>query len=128
MIFVRSETLRNARANAHNSEFSGKKLRLYTGPMPVAGEAITTQTLLFEADIPTPAGTVGAGIFEMADLEELALDDGLAEFLRIADGGTSDFIMDCDAGAEGSGAAAIISPQNIYAGGLVRIRFKLTEP
>jgi len=131
VIFVRSEALRNARAESHNTAFSGGKLRLYTGPMPVAGEAITTQTLLFEADIPSPAGTVAAGEFEMETLEDTVLADGQVAFLRI-NNSSGNFVMDCDAGAasdppQPTDPAAIVSPQQVYAGGSIRVRFKLIE-
>lgn len=129
MILTRSATLRDARAQVHVTAFSGGQIAFYDGTMPTAGEAVSTQTKLVEIAIPNPAGAVAEGAFVLAaNLEAMAVSDGVVTWARITDS-TGAWLMDMDAGPTGSGAAIIVSPAQIYAGGTLRIeRLRLIEP
>lgn len=71
----------------------------------------------------TPAGTVDdvTGALSLAQLEDgLMLTGGAATWCRVFSGaGVACF--DMDAGVAGSGAEAIFSATNLYAGGLLRL-------
>lgn len=128
MILATSAAYKAARAQVHAVLLSGGSARLYTGTMPAGGEAVTDQILLAAFDLPDPAGAVVEGAFALAVVEAMAAAEGLAAWLRLlaADGA---WVMDMDAGVTGSGAAAIVSPASLYAGGTVRIeRLRLIEP
>ncbi len=129
MIVKRSLSLKNARANAHLSAFNGGLIGFYDGAMPTDGEAITTQTLLCTIALPTPSGTVDAGVFALApNLEAMVLVQGIPTWCRITDS-ASDWVQDMDVGIDGSGAAVIVTPGTLYAGGSLRIeRLRLIEP
>lgn len=129
MILTRSATLRDARAQVHVTAFSGGQIAFYDGTMPTAGEAVSTQTKLVEIAIPNPAGAVAEGAFVLAaNLEAMAVSDGVVTWARITDS-TGAWLMDMDAGPTGSGAAIIVSPAQLYAGGTARIeRLRLIEP
>lgn len=129
MILTRSSALRDARAQVHVTALSGGKIALYDGAMPAAGEAVTTQVKLVEITLPNPAGVVDAGVFVLTVPQEaMAASDGIATWARLTDS-TGAWLMDMDAGATGSGAAIIVSPAQLYAGGTMRIeRLRLIEP
>lgn len=130
MILRRSTALKNLRAQAHVVALAGGTLLIYDGAMPATGGGeITDQVLLASFVLPDPAGTVEAGVFALgAVADELAAADGTATWVRVLDA-ASGWLMDLDAGGSGSGAAIIISPAQLYAGGIVRIeRLRLIEP
>lgn len=129
MIIYRNSDIKTARAQIHADALSGGKMRLYTGTMPINGGAITTETLLIELPFATPAGVVSNGAFVLdAPIEGIAIADGVATWARILSS-ADDWVMDLDAGASGSGAAIVVNPQQIYAGGTIRInQFSLNEP
>jgi hypothetical protein len=130
VILRRSTALKNLRAQAHVVALAGGALLIYDGAMPaVGGDAITNQVLLAEFALPDPPGTVDAGVFTLAAVADVqATADGVAVWVRVLAGDDS-WLMDLDAGGTGSGAAIIISPAQLYAGGTVRIdRLRLIEP
>ena len=130
MILRRAAALKNLRAQAHVVALAGGTLLIYDGAMPATGGGeITDQVLLAEFTLPDPAGTVSDGAFALAAVADvMAAHDGVATWVRMQ---TSDdsWLMDLDAGGAGSGAAIIIMPAQLYAGGIVRIeRLRLIEP
>lgn len=129
MILRRSTALRNLRAQAHVAALAGGTLLIYDGVMPADGGEITDQVLLAELALPDPAGSVDAGVFELGEVADvMAAADGTATWVRVLDSDDA-WLMDLDAGGIGSGAAIIISPAQLYAGGTVRIdRLRLIEP
>jgi hypothetical protein len=129
MQIFRSISLRNAAASANIAPFSGGTVNIYTGTMPVSGGAITDQILLVSIPIPDPSGTVFGGEFILdTPIEAMAVASGLAGWCRILDV-TLNQLLDADAGEVGGGAAVVVFPSQIYAGGTVRLNeFKLIEP
>lgn len=130
MILRRSTALKNLRAQAHVVALAGGTLRVYDGAMPATGGGeITDQVLLAEFALPDPAGAVSDGVFALGTVADvMAAADGTAAWVRVLDS-ESGWLMDLDAGGAGSGAAIIISPAQLYAGGTVRIdRLRLIEP
>jgi hypothetical protein len=130
VILRRSTSLKNLRAQAHAVALAGGTLLIYGGAMPATGGGdITDQVLLAAFNLPVPVGTVDDGVFALAAVADvLALADGIAAWVRVLDS-VDGWLMDLDAGGAGSGAAIIISPAQLYAGGVVRIeRLRLIEP
>jgi len=115
MIFLSVNT-KNQRAAAINNLLSGGFIRVYGGDMPLGGGAITDQTLLSEISLPTPAGSVADGVFTLGDVASgFALATGIATWARFLDS-VDGVVMDVEVGAELS-----ITPQQVYAGGVIRI-------
>lgn len=129
MILTRSVALNNARAGVHASLLAGGAVLLYDGAMPAAGAPVTQQVLLARLAIPTPSGTVDGGVFSLSvPIDAMVMDDGAPGWARIVAADDA-WLMDMDVGGTGSGAAIIISPAMLYAGGTVRIeRLRLIEP
>lgn len=129
MILVRSTALKNLRASAHTVALAGGSLLIYGGTRPEAGGDITDQVLLATFLLADPPGSVSGGVFELGAVADvMASADGVATWVRVLAGDDS-WLMDLDAGGAGSGAAIIISPAQLYAGGTVRIdRLRLIEP
>ncbi|TQV61647.1 MAG: hypothetical protein FNT29_10975 [Halothiobacillaceae bacterium] len=129
MILTRSLVLRNARATTHLSALAGGSIHAYTGTMPLGGGAVTDQTLLASWTLPTPAGAVGEGAFALTPNQEAMVQaDGTPTWVRVLDS-SDGWLMDLDAGGVGSGAAVIVTPAQMYAGGTSRIeRLRLIEP
>lgn len=129
MIISRSLALRNARATVHLNALAGGSIHAYTGTMPVDGAAVTDQTLLASWVLSDPSGTVADGEFVLsAGLDALVMADGVMTWARVLDS-SSGWLMDMDTGGAGSGAAIIVSPAQLYAGGTARIeRLRLIEP
>ncbi len=128
MIINRSLALKNARANAHLIAFNGGSIAFYDGTMPTAGEAVTTQTLLCTIALPTPCGTVTDGVFALEPhIEAMVTAQGTPTWCRISNS-AGDWVQDMDVGATGSGAAVIVTPGTLYAGGSLRIeQLRMTE-
>lgn len=127
MTIVRSTAFRSLRATTHLITLNGGRLEVWSGAMP-ADLGTPAGTKLVDAQLANPCGTVSEGVFELAPFDVMAVADGVAGFVRLKDGAGNP-VMDLSAGGVGSGAAVIISPVTIYAGGNLRvIRLKLTEP
>jgi hypothetical protein len=123
MIFKRLETIRAARSQHYLDAFSGGTLLVYDGTMPATGGGeITDQVLLAEIDLPTPSGSVSNGDFVLEPaLEDILVNaDGIATWVRVLDS-LGEWVCDFDAGATESGAALIVIPQQLYAGGTFRL-------
>jgi hypothetical protein len=129
MMITRSTALKNARASVHISAFSGGQIAFYDGAMPLGGADSTDQVLLCTIDLPDPSGSVDAGVFTLVpNLEAMVLVQGTPTWCRITDS-ASDWVQDMDVGIDGSGAAVIVTPGTLYAGGSLRIeRLRLIEP
>jgi len=118
--------LKNARLtaikDAIDADTNPGTIKIYTGPVPSPGGAITTQTLLAELTFSKPCGSVSNGVLTFASIteEDLAPATGTAAWARIADGAGA-WVGDCDVGATGSGAAIELNTTSIYQGGIVRI-------
>ena len=127
MTIVRSTAFRSLRATTHLITLNGGRLEVWSGAMP-ADLGTPAGTKLVDAQLANPCGTVSEGVFELAPFDVMAVAYGVAGFVRLKDGAGNP-VMDLSAGGVGSGAAVIISPVTIYAGGNLRvIRLKLTEP
>ncbi len=127
MTIVRSAAFRNLRATTHLITLNGGQLEVWSGAMPT-DLGTPAGTKLVDAALANPCGTVSEGVFELTPFDVMAVADGVAGFVRLKDSAGNP-VMDLSAGGVGSGAAVIISPATIYAGGNLRvIRLKLTEP
>lgn len=127
MTIVRSTAFRSLRATTHLITLNGGRLEVWSGHMPTDLGAPTGAKLV-DAQLANPCGTVSEGVFELTPFDVMAIADGVASFVRLKDSAGNP-VMDLSAGGVGSGAAVIISPATIYAGGNLRvIRLKLTEP
>lgn len=75
----------------------GARLRLYTGPRPAPGAAITTEVMLTEIDLTEPCGTVAGGVLTLtAALPGDVLNSGTAAWGRVVDG-SGNYAIDGDA-------------------------------
>jgi hypothetical protein len=94
-------TLRDDRMELLNTEASGGKLALYTGPKPAAGGAATTK--LAEFSLGTPAGTVASAVLTFTDpADATVIADGTAVWARISDSATAwvaDFTVSTTSGS-----------------------------
>jgi hypothetical protein len=95
-------------------------LKLYTGPRPATGAAISGETLLGTMTFTDPAGTVTTGVltFDTIAGETNAPDNGVVAWARINDSNGA-FVVDLDVGITGSGADIEINNINIVAGGTI---------
>jgi hypothetical protein len=105
-------TLRNARLNqitaAIDAGAGAGTLKLYTGPRPASGAAITSETLLGVLTLDTITDDTSADA------------SGTAVWARIQDSDAA-FVMDLDVGAAGSGADIELVSTTITAGQAVGI-------
>ncbi len=125
MIFDLSLTVRTARAqviaNALDGGSGKAKWRFYTGPKPVAGAAITTETLLATVLLTDPCGSVTDGALTLtSDGDVLAVADVVIAWSRFTDSADT-YVMDADVtNTAGSGAIKIDNTQ-VYTGGTIRV-------
>jgi len=97
-------------------------LTLYTGPAPVAGDPIDTQTAIMALPIPNPCSQqVAGGILTLQPLPEtMAVASGSMVWGRITSR-AGEFVGDLTVGLPGSGADLILPVVDIYAGAMIRI-------
>jgi hypothetical protein len=123
MSFTLAPDVKTARATvlltALDAAATPPTVRLYTGPQPVAGAAITTETLLAESLLSDPCGSVtGPTLTLTLPPPALVLADGTAAWGRIEDG-DGNWRLDGDVGLGGSGAFFEVDAVTVYAGGLL---------
>jgi hypothetical protein len=130
-----SETVRTARAQVlataiDTGSAGSATFKVYTGPRPAPGAAITSQQLLVMLQFPTPcAQSVTGGVLTLKPLaEQMATSNGAPNWGRFANR-DGDFVADLDVGPPGSGADLEIPTDELFAGALVRINTAtITEP
>jgi hypothetical protein len=113
--------VKNSRSQALAYHLAGAIMQFYTGPQPDAGAAITTEILLAELELPTPAGAVvdGAFIFDTSPTT-LGIAEGGVVWVRIVTPASA-WLADLSAGVDGSGAAVQLPSTAIYEGSAVSI-------
>ena len=105
-------------------------LKIYTGPRPAPGAAITDQVLLVALQFPHPcAQSVTGGVLTLKPLaEQMATASGIHAWGRIADR-DGDFVADLEVGPPGLGADIEIPATELFTGAMVRINSAIiTEP
>lgn len=106
-------------------------IKLYTGTQPtLAGDTITTQTLLGTLTFSDPCGTETAGTFTASAITQDSAADatGTATWARIADS-TGATVCDVDVGTSGGGASLQMNTTSIVIGGPILITyFTITVP
>jgi hypothetical protein len=109
MTISMATALRNARLDqitaAIDAGAGAGKLKIYTGPRPATGAAITSETLLAELTFSDPSAAAAAG--GVLTLDPITQDSsadatGTAVWARIEDSDGT-FVMDLNVGAAGSG-------------------------
>jgi len=134
-MLVFSDALRTSRAQllaaAIDAGSAGAAtLKIYTGPRPAPGAAITTQVLLVALQFPHPcAQSVTGGVLTLKPLaEQMASASGLHAWGRIANR-DGDFVEDLEVGPPGIGADIEIPATELFTGAMVRINSAtITEP
>lgn len=121
------EALRNARLDeitaAMDAGSGAAKLRIYTGPRPATGAAITTETLLAELTFSDPSASgASGGVLTLDPITQDSSADatGTAAWARILDS-DNNFVMDLSVGAAGSGADIELVSTSITTGQPVAI-------
>ncbi|ATL99554.1 hypothetical protein CK910_14560 [Aeromonas sp. CA23] len=130
-----SDTVRTARAQvlatAIDTGSAGPAtFKVYTGPRPAPGAAITSQQLLVTLQFPNPcAQSVTGGVLTLKPLaEQMATGNGAPNWGRFTNR-DGDFVADLDVGPPASGADLEIPTDELFAGALVRINTAtITEP
>ena len=123
---VLSTAIRTALANAIKTAIDAGSgsgvIKFYTGTMPVAGAAITSQTLIATCTLSDPCGTVTNGVLTLSSItDDSAADNtGTMTFARLLDS-DNNFVADCSVGVSGSGAVLIFNTTSVIAGGIVRV-------
>ena len=105
-------------------------LKIYTGPRPAPGAAITDQVLLVALQFPHPcAQSVTGGVLTLKPLaEQMATASGIHAWGRIANR-DGDFVADLEVGPPGLGADIEIPATELFTGAMVRINSAtITEP
>lgn len=121
-----AEPVRNARlqalADAMAAGTEPGTLTLYAGALPEMVGGTAQGTALVEIPLPDPlVERLEGGILTLAPFPEaMATVDGVAIWGRIRDG-DGEWILDADAGEEGSGATIVIKRTQVYQGVLVGI-------
>jgi len=98
-------------------------IEFYTATQPATGgAAITTQTKLGTCTLSDPSGTVTDAVLTFAAIaDDVAADaSGDIAWARLYDSAGT-WVMDCDCGVAGSGAAFIFNTVAAIAGGLVEV-------
>ena len=134
-MFAYSDALRTARAQLlaaaiDEGSAGAATLKIYTGPRPAPGAAITTQVLLVALQFPHPCTqSVTGGVLTLKPLaEQMASASGIHVWGRIANR-DGDFVADLDVGPPGFGADIEIPANELYEGAMVRINTAtFTEP
>ena len=129
------DTLRTSRAQLlaaaiDEGSAGAATLKIYTGPRPAPGAAITDQVLLVALQFPHPCTqSVTGGVLTLKPLaEQMATASGIHAWGRIADR-DGDFVADLDVGPPGFGADIEIPANELYEGAMVRINTAtFTEP
>ena len=129
------DTLRTSRAQLlaaaiDEGSAATATLKIYTGPRPAPGAAITSQVLLVALQFPHPCTqSVTGGVLTLKPLaEQMVTASGVQAWGRIAnrDGG---FVADLDVGPPESGADIEIPASELFTGAMVRINDAIfTEP
>jgi len=100
-------------------------LRLYTAPKPTPGDAITTQTLVVEIDLPTPfASDVTGGTLTIETISSALADNtGVVAWGRVLNR-NGDWVGDALAGEEDDPTAWIwlLSGTSVAAGSIVTVQ------
>lgn len=110
---------------ALNGGSSAARAKCYTGPKPLSGAAITTETLLANIGLQDPAATVsGRTLTILPSPASTVIADGTIGWVRFEDSGGA-WIADADAGTiDGTinpTAAVKFASLGIFSGGLVAI-------
>lgn len=121
-----AEAIRNVRLQAVGTALDAgatpATLILYDGTRPDAGAAITGQIALATHAFQQPSvAQIDAGVLTFAAIDDAMADAaGKVTWARALDGAGA-WVMDMDAGEQGSGADVIISKTTLYVGALVKV-------
>ena len=104
-------------------------LKIYVGPRPAPGAAITGPLLATLQFAHPCAQTVSGGMLTLKPLaEQLVTGNGIPGWGRISDR-DGDFVADLDVGPPGSGADIEIPADELFTGAMLRINSAtITEP
>ncbi len=108
--------------NALDAGTVGGMLRVYSGPRPVIGQALSEQIVLVELRLPKPCVlSLDSGRLVFAPIgEALCRRSGIAVWSRLADS-DGRWVADLDVGLAGSGAEVELSALQLFAGGSVNV-------
>ncbi|MNS05462.1 hypothetical protein D3C72_368620 [compost metagenome] len=134
-MLVFSDVLRTSRAQLlaaaiDEGSAGAATLKIYTGPRPAPGAAITDQVLLVALQFPPPCTqSVTGGVLTLKPLaEQMATASGIHAWGRIANR-SGDFVADLEVGPPGLGADIEIPATELFTGAMVRINSAtITEP
>ena len=134
-MFTYADALRTSRAQLlaaaiDEGSAGAATLKIYTGPRPAPGAAITDQVLLVALQFPHPcAQSVTGGVLTLKPLaEQMATASGIHAWGRIANR-DGDFVADLEVGPPGLGADIEIPATELFTGAMVRINSAtITEP
>lgn len=109
-------------------DVGGATMLFYTNAPPALPDDTTAETLLGTIALATPCGTLGetgtGPIYALLSLtvpqSTLASATGIIGWARLVNG-AGDGFMDLPVGLTGSGMPVIISSQQVYAGGEIRL-------
>ena len=134
-MFTYADALRTSRAQLlaaaiDEGSAGAATLKIYTGPRPAPGAAITDQVLLVALQFPHPCTqSVTGGVLTLKPLaEQMATASGIHAWGRIANR-DGDFVADLEVGPPGLGADIEIPATELFTGAMVRINSAtITEP
>ena len=134
-MFTYADALRTSRAQLlaaaiDEGSAGAATLKIYTGPRPAPGAAITDQVLLVALQFPHPCTqSVTGGVLTLKPLaEQMASASGIHAWGRIANR-DGDFVADLEVGPPGIGADIEIPATELFTGAMVRINSAtITEP
>jgi hypothetical protein len=96
------------------------QLRLYTGPAPDGGAAVTTQTLLATLVLQKPAGNIAGDVLTLAPIADvLAVGAGAVAWARLVDS-TGAWCADLEVTVTGGSGAVTMDNLTVYPGGTLR--------
>lgn len=118
-------SIRAAMAAALMAELTGGgpyELRIYSGAMPAALGAVTSQVLLAALEVPDPVGIHSGAVVTFDSIAPVAtLADGDAAWARLVDG-AENALADFDVtGTAGTGAVRLAGGTTIESGGSVEV-------